>query len=146
MRLHSLQVDVTAHFIVVSLQVQTNLLSVLPELRFLQMFLVIEQQIVEQPEASLGTGCFGREFGMRVDLDLRIMSKHESHPMTKMLEYDLHRRVRLATRRTFKVAIFDDAHLCERRASDVVGCLVRRQQRISKHSRNHIRYVSALDR
>ena len=79
------------------------------------MSLVFEQHIVERPEASLSTGCFGRfcgEFSIGMGLDLRIVSKHESHLMAKMSEYGLHRRVRLTTRQGFKVAVFDDAHLC----------------------------------
>src|SRR6185295_18750845 len=98
------------------------------------MSLVLEQHVVERPEASLGTGRFGRfgsEFSMGMGLDLRVVSKHESYPLAEMLEYGLHRRVRLTTRRAFKVAVFDDVHLCGRRARDVVGCLVWRQRRVN---------------
>ena len=86
MFLYTLQVNVIVQLIVVTFQIRARLLCVLPEVPFLQMFLVPEKHVVERPEASLSAGRFGRfrsQFGVRMHANLRVMPEHEAHPIAK---------------------------------------------------------------
>ena len=108
MFLYALQINVIVHLIVVALQIESNLLRVLPEMPFVQMVLMLEEHVVKRPEASLSAGRFGRfrgHFGARMNPDLREMPEYEPNALGKTAEDDLDGGVRLPTGRALEVAV-----------------------------------------
>jgi len=90
--LYALPVKVVVHLVVVALQIDAHLCGVLSEMAFAQIFPVLEQYVVIWPEAPLSTGRFRRfsgPFGMRMDLDFRVVSKYKPHAITKMAQQNL---------------------------------------------------------
>jgi hypothetical protein len=108
----ALQIDVIVHLEIVARHVELQPLRVGPELRELQVRLVVEEQIVHRPEPLLRARAFGglgSRQRVRMNLLEREIAEREPDAPLEMLEQHLHRGGRLLAVRALEVAVFDDA-------------------------------------
>ena len=97
------------------------------------MRLVTEQQVVVGPELALGSGrfCrFSRQFGIGMNLALRVVAVNKTQLAAKMRKHDFHRRLRLGAGRAFKVAVFHQCDAGRLGTQNVVNGLVGLEHRI----------------
>lgn len=119
------QVCVLAHFIEVTREIQLQALCIALQLPFLELELIVEQQLVHLPKFSLRTGALGRfcsSSRVRMHFFKREVTEHvpDAAPPEACQE-GLHRHGGLLAVRTLKVCILDKRNGRVRAAQRVIS-------------------------